>query len=534
MIDRIRSRVRPAASQPAIARQRRTSRRDREMQQRRLLYIGTAVVGVLAVLILLGGAAYQYYLFPRQDLASVNGEEIERRDYWKVRNVQLRQQVAQLSQQYQFVSADQQPQLLQRIQEASVELEDVEGADISSDTLATMIDDLVVLQNMEELGISITDDEMEQFIAEQFAPVALGEPTQTPTSEPTAAAWATETSEARIAAATESAAASPTAEGTPSVETTGTPEVTETATDDATETASTTASPEATTTAAAETTGTPDDGTPDPDGSPSAEASPSPSPTETPSADQARSTSEATYRQFDDNFLEPADMSRGDYKRLIVKPTLARQKITEQLSDQVPVRTEQIHAAHILVATSDAANEVVSRLESGEAFEDIAREVSTDTGTAGTGGDLGWFPRGMMVDPFEEAAFSLGVDEVSAPVQSEFGWYIIKVLEKEDDRPIALPTRQQLQSSVFLDWLKIQRDEADIDADIPLPEFDDDPTQQDLFQAPPEAPIPPTATVPPISTIPVEGTGTSGADDSQTPEANETPDATTPDATPTP
>jgi len=523
MMDRIRSRTRPDAGRPAIARQRRTSRRERELQQRRLLYIGTAVVGVLAVLILLGGAAYQYYFYPRQDLASVNGEAIERDEYWKVRDVQLRQQVAQLSQQYQFVSADQQPELLERIQSASLELEDVEGAPIASDTLATMVDDLVVLQNTDELGVEISDEEMETFIDEQFAPVPLTEPTETPTGEPTAAAWATQTVEARDAAGTESAAASPTSEsGSPTAATTGTPESTGTADADVTGSPEASETESATGTAEAEATGTPGEGTPDASGSPTANATVSPTATETPNADQARSTSEATYRQFAENYLEPADMSREDYKRLIVRPTLARQKITEQLTNEVPVRTEQVHAAHILVASIDAANEVVTRLNNGEEFAAVAREVSTDTGTAGTGGDLGWFPRGIMVDPFEEAAFNLEVDQVSEPVQSEFGWHIIKVLEKEQDRPIALPTRQQLQSGVFVNWLTEQREASEIDSDIPLPELDTDTTQQDVFQAPPEAPVPPTPTVPVIPTLPVDGAGTPGT--ILTPEA--TPDAT--------
>lgn len=532
MMDRIRNRVRPDTGRPdtgrpAIARQRRVSRRERELQQRRLLYIGTAVVGVLAVVILLGGAAYQYYFYPRQDLASVNGEAIERRDYWKVRELQLRQQVAQLSQQYQFVSSDQQPQVLQRIQDASAELQDVQGAPVSSDTLATMVDDQVVLQNMDEQGISVSDDDMEAYIDEQFAPAPLTEPTQTPTNEPTAAAWATETTEARNAAATESAAASPSAEGSPTAEVPGAPEATGTGT------AGETGSPEATgteaTTAEPQASGTPSEGAPEPAGSPAVEGSPSPTETATPNADEARSTSEATYKQFASNYLDPANMSRADYKRLIVKPTLARQKITEQLSNAVPARAEQIRAAHILVATRDAADQVITRLNNGEDFAAVAREVSTDASTAGTGGDLGWFPRGVMVDAFEEAAFSLDVGQVSEPVQTQFGWHIIKVLEKEQDRPVALATRQQLQSSAFTDWLTARRAEADITSDIALPETET--TQQDVFQAPPEAPVPPTATVPPVTTVPPDSSGTPGVG---TPEANPTPESTTTDATSTP
>lgn len=527
MMDRIRSRVRPDAGRPAIARQRRTSRRERELQQRRLLYIGTAVVGVLAVLILIGGAAYQYYFLPRQDLATVNGEAIERRDYWKVRHLQLNQQIAQLSQQYQFVSADQQPQILQRIQDATVELEDVEGAPVASDTLATMVDDLVVLQNADEMGVSVTDAEMEEFIAGQFAPVPLSEPTQTPTVEPTAAAWATQTSEAQNAAATESAAGSPTAPTTATAVTPGTPEATGTAENDATGTPEATAAETTTGTTEAAGTETADNGTPEAEGSPTAdaspEASPSPSATETPSADEARSTSEATYRQFESNFLDPAGMSRSDYKRLIVEPTLTRQKISEQLENEVPARAEQVRAAHILVATREAAAEVVARINGGEDFAGIAREVSTDTGTAGTGGDLGWFPRGVMVDPFEEAVFSLEVGEVSDPVQTEFGWHIITVLEKDPDRPIALATRQQLQSGVFVDWLTERRNESDIESDTDMPELETDTTQQDIFQAPPEAPVPPTPTVAPTAPLPTFDTGTPEGDSTESPDATSTP-----------
>jgi parvulin-like peptidyl-prolyl isomerase len=214
-------------------------------------------------------------------------------------------------------------------------------------------------------------------------------------------------------------------------------------------------------------------------------------------------------------------MSRGDYKRLVVKPTLARQRIQQILTDEVPVRAEQVHAAHILVATQDAANEVVSRLNSGEDFATIAREVSTDTSTAGTGGDLGWFPRGVMVDPFEQAAFSLEPGQTSEPVQSSFGWHIIRVIEKEQDRPVALATLRQLQGSVLQDWLIEQRGESDIDADIALPLLDQDTTAPDTFQAPPEAPVPPTPTVVPTPTVAIEGSPTSAGD--ETPAATSTP-----------
>ena len=154
--------------------------------QRRMLYVGTAVAGVIVLIVLIAGATHQYVLLPRQDLASVNGEKIERRDYWKVRELQLRQTIATLSQQYQFVAADQQAEIQQRITLAQTELEDVKGAPIASDTLSSMIDDKVVLQNTEELGISVSSQEVDDYLASIFAPAPLTEPTPTSTVEPTA------------------------------------------------------------------------------------------------------------------------------------------------------------------------------------------------------------------------------------------------------------------------------------------------------------------------------------------------------------
>lgn len=101
-------------------------------------------------------------------------------------------------------------------------------------------------------------------------------------------------------------------------------------------------------------------------------------------------------------------------------------------------KEQEVHARHILVKTKKEAEDLIKRLQKGEKFEDIARQKSTD-GSAATGGDLGYFSRGQMVKPFEDAAFSLKVgDYTKTPVESPFGWHIIKVEDRREKQPPAL------------------------------------------------------------------------------------------------
>ena len=102
---------------------------------------------------------------------------------------------------------------------------------------------------------------------------------------------------------------------------------------------------------------------------------------------------------------------------------------------------EQRRVRHILVADAEGGDEALARAEelrarivAGEAFEDVARAASDDPGSAEAGGDLGFGGRGIWVPPFEEAAFSLGVGVVSEPVQSDFGFHLIRVEDIRENR----------------------------------------------------------------------------------------------------
>jgi peptidyl-prolyl cis-trans isomerase D len=121
---------------------------------------------------------------------------------------------------------------------------------------------------------------------------------------------------------------------------------------------------------------------------------------------------------------------------------------------------EQVHARHVLIripsgegvdpaqAEAEArakAEKVAARIRGGEPFEKVAGEVSDDPGSKGSGGDLGFFPRGRMVGAFEDAAFSLEPGVVSDPVKTPYGFHVIRVEEKRpgkvipfDDAKVAL------------------------------------------------------------------------------------------------
>lgn len=92
--------------------------------------------------------------------------------------------------------------------------------------------------------------------------------------------------------------------------------------------------------------------------------------------------------------------------------------------------TDEIRASHILVNTEEEAKKLYDEIMAGKDFAEAAGEVSLCP-SGGRGGDLGFFGRGMMVKPFEDAAFALETGVVSEPVQTQFGWHLILVTDKK-------------------------------------------------------------------------------------------------------
>ena len=90
---------------------------------------------------------------------------------------------------------------------------------------------------------------------------------------------------------------------------------------------------------------------------------------------------------------------------------------------------KQVRASHILVKTRAEAIQIRKAIDDGASFEEYAREYSLCP-SGQKGGDLGYFSRGQMVQPFEDEAFELPVGVVSTPVGTQFGWHLIKVTDR--------------------------------------------------------------------------------------------------------
>jgi peptidyl-prolyl cis-trans isomerase C len=120
----------------------------------------------------------------------------------------------------------------------------------------------------------------------------------------------------------------------------------------------------------------------------------------------------------------------------------------------------EYHAAHILVDTEDEAKTIVDELKAGGDFAAIAKEKSKDPGSGANGGDLGWFSLGVMVPEFENAVVALEPGQISDPIQTQFGWHVIRLTET---RVKALPTLDDMRDQLT-DQIRNDKVQAAIDA----------------------------------------------------------------------
>lgn len=130
----------------------------------------------------------------------------------------------------------------------------------------------------------------------------------------------------------------------------------------------------------------------------------------------------------------------------------------------------EYNAAHLLVETEEEALAAKARVDGGEVFADVAKEVST--GPSGpNGGNLGWFGAGQMVTPFEDAVMNMEVGGVSDPVETQFGFHVINLIEKRvKEAPALEEVRSELLAQVQEAAIQARLAELTEGAEIVLPE----------------------------------------------------------------
>lgn len=443
-----------APEEPRLVSRKHISRAQRDAQRRRQIILGTIVLGALVALILAGGAVYSAFFEPNRAVAVVDGEEISRRDYQKRVNYErfrLFQTAEENRTQAEELLTD--PQSAQFIaQFFGQQLGQLQQIylGIGTQSLEGLIEERLIAREAEARGITVTDAEVDEEVRRQMARLEGAQIEADVTATGVAAQEATATAELWTPTPTLEPSATPTISGT--VEANA--DITET------EPLTPTATPAATST---------------------------PLPTATPNI-LSDDTFATTYADFLSQMQNRAGFTEAEFRN-VLRYELLREKLQEAYEAEVEVETteEQVHVAHILVETEEAAQGAVERLNAGEAFEDLAAELSSDTANAQQGGELEWFGRNDSLDPaFIEASFALTEpDQVSAPVQSQFGWHLIRLLEG--------PTQR---AQAFSDWLSEQRSSETVQRFWTEDDVPDDPFGDEIFRPlPTPLPVPTTALI---------------------------------------
>ncbi len=122
----------------------------------------------------------------------------------------------------------------------------------------------------------------------------------------------------------------------------------------------------------------------------------------------------------------------------------------DTILSQLPSTAEQVHAKQILLYNREKAEKVRTELNNGADFNKLAAQYDPKTG-----GELGWFPRGYLLEPeIEKTAFALDIGVPSQIIETEVGFHIIMVLEREAERPLAPDALLALQEAALKNWLQ--------------------------------------------------------------------------------
>ncbi|NJK82352.1 MAG: hypothetical protein HC914_21900, partial [Chloroflexaceae bacterium] len=449
----------------AVAERRSLTKREREARdQRRFLSIVGVVLG-LVILIIAGGVLYQWVIYPSGAVAQVGDTTFSRREYWQFGRSAIAQEVAQNLQLLALFGDNQQfgAQFQGRSPEANQRalLLEQQTDTLNEQIVTAWVNSQLIEQGAAELGVQVTEDEVNQEIAQTYAaflPLDLTTPTDLLTD---------------------------------------TGALTDTGTLTDTEALPTETPPP----------------TPAPDAA-----------RDQVQQIAARIHSDFS-TELDLSGIEPAlsedDFVQG--LRVQQRAALLEQRVREVLVPEegfaVSVEPERVQARQILLAVElpenasaevreaayqerfDEAEDLVEQLRDGADFAELAAEFSDDIGSRDIGGDIGFFDRegvssqGAVYDPdLVAAAFALEEGEVSDPIRTQFGWHIIEVTSRET--PDEEQQLRDVRQEAFDEWLEGVREQIEVrrfPEPTPSPEVPTTeplPTPEPIYQAGPPTPLP--------------------------------------------
>ena len=402
--------------EPRVHTKKHLARMEKEHRQKKALLISLIAILGAIVLVVIYGLLNDSVLKPKKAVARVNGDVITVDQFVK----RVKYERFSLVQSFLQYSLSQWAYFFQsQLLNVQNQLDDY--VQFGSDTLDTMITEKIVAQKAAELGITVSEAEVDTYIQENFGYYANGTPTPAPTEKIYPTSTLSRTQMALITATpiptaipTEVITATATMESTPS------------------------------------------------------EVAPTETPTENPTATEIPPTpTQYTYEGFQGlystmvaNVGTQTGYTDAEFREY-VKGILLQKKVFDALTKDIGSEQEMVWARHILVKTEPEAKLILTKLSEGEDWTTLAAKFSTDTSNNTNGGDLGWFGKGQMVQEFEDAAYALKIGEISQPVKTEFGYHIIQVLGHEN-RILNSSELSTIKSAAYSKIIKAAKDSATI------------------------------------------------------------------------
>ncbi len=412
------------------------ARAERERNQTRILVISLIAFGLVLVGIIGYGLLDQYVISDLKPVAKINGESITVKDFQKQAQMTRLEEVNRYSQDKQIydlytqygLSPD--SQLLVELYSLQSELSNAQT--LGQKVLNNMIEYHILQKTAVDIGVSLSDAEVDEILHSSFGFYPGG----TPTTQPTSTAYYTPTYSLTQYAllitptSTQDLTSTPTESPTP----TETLEPTLTESVQATPTVSFSATLEFPVL------------TPTVGPTPTLESTATPYPTATEYTLEGFQQEFAQYLQQISSYgITEADV------REYLRYKLLKEKVFKELTKDLPTQGEQVWVRQILLNTEEEANSALQRVTSGENWIALAQELSVDSYTKNYGGNLGWFPKGLQTAQIDDAAFSMNIGEMKI-VSDDAGWHILQLLGHEKDRPYSTGVLNQTQSNAYNSW----------------------------------------------------------------------------------